>query len=201
MIKPATGKASLRQNSFLIVSGSEQFDMVCKRVLADVRYTVADFQKSASAARRCIMERDYDVVIINAPLADEFGHELARDIALRGNASILVAAPSEVSDTIFDHVVNEGILVIGKPLPKARLEKIIRFMIATQNRMRRLEKKVQTVNEKMEENRLVSKAKLLLVERRHMTEDDAHRYIGKLAMDNGVSRRRVAEAILEETED
>ena len=31
-----------------------------------------------------------------------------------------------------------------------------------------------------------------------MTEDEAHKYIGKEAMDQGVSRRKIAEAILAE---
>ena len=45
---------------------------------------------------------------------------------------------------------------------------------------------------------MVSRAKLLLVEKKHMTEDEAHRYIGKLAMDGGVSRGIAARQIVEE---
>ena len=66
--------------------------------------------------------------------------------------------------------------------------------------MHKLETKTLSVEEKMEEIRLVSRAKLLLVEKKNMTEDEAHRYIGKEAMDHGVSRKKIAEALLKELE-
>jgi response regulator NasT len=50
----------------------------------------------------------------------------------------------------------------------------------------------------MEELRLVSKAKILLVEKKQMTEDEAHRFIGKQAMNRGISRRKIAEEILDD---
>ena len=61
-----------------------------------------------------------------------------------------------------------------------------------------MEKKRLSLEEKMEELRVVSKAKILLVERKHMSEDEAHRYIGKCAMNRGVSRRKIAEEILDD---
>ena len=64
--------------------------------------------------------------------------------------------------------------------------------------MKTLEQKVQNAEEKVQEIRLIDKAKFLLVEQRHMTEDEAHRYIGKNAMDHGVSRKRIAQQIIDE---
>ena len=46
--------------------------------------------------------------------------------------------------------------------------------------------------------RVVNKAKLVLINKKKMSEDEAHRYIGKLAMDNGISRGRAAERILDD---
>ena len=53
-----------------------------------------------------------------------------------------------------------------------------------------------TLQEKMEEIRLVNRAKWLLIEELKMTEQEAHRYIEKQAMDRCVTRRAVAEQIL-----
>ena len=53
-----------------------------------------------------------------------------------------------------------------------------------------------TIEEKMEEIRLVNRAKWLLIECLSMTEADAHRYIEKTAMDTGSKRREVAESII-----
>ena len=109
--------------------------------------------------------------------------------------------PKEVYEDVLEKVTDYGILVLPKPFPKGRVDKAVRFLAAVQTRSLKLEKKIISVEEKMEELRLVSRAKILLVEKKSMTEDEAHRYIGKAAMDNGVSRKRVAEKILEGMED
>ena len=63
------------------------------------------------------------------------------------------------------------------------------------------EKKIQKAEEKLEELKIVNQAKFLLIEKKHMTEDEAHRYIGKQAMDGGISRGRAAQRILDDLED
>ena len=184
--------------SVLIVSASEQFTAAVKKMVKGV--IMLDSKKSAATARRMILERYYDLVIINAPLPDEPGEDLAIDVTRECRASVLLVTPGEMYNDVLEHVTDFGILVLSKPVTFRRLDQAVRFLSAAQNTIRALEKEIQTTREKMEELRIVSKAKLVLIEQRHMTEDEAHRYIGKQAMDNGLSRRRAAERILDEYE-
>ena len=69
-------------------------------------------------------------------------------------------------------------------------------MAAVRERLRKLEKKTLSVEEKMEEIRLVNRAKWLLISELKMEEPQAHRYIEKQAMDRCVSKREVAEEII-----
>ena len=48
----------------------------------------------------------------------------------------------------------------------------------------------------MTEIRLVNRAKWLLIGELNMSEPDAHRYIEKQAMDNGVTKKEIAENII-----
>ncbi len=180
----------------LIVSASEQFVAMAKKSLVDC--ITIDIKKSAASARRALLEKNYDLIVVNAPIPDETGEVFCLDAVERTNASVLLICPRDVSEDISDHVTDHGVLVLPKPAPHGSLDRNIRFLLATQNRMHRLEKKTLSVEEKMEEIRIVSRAKLLLVEKKHMTEEEAHRYIGKEAMDHGVSRKKIAEAILKD---
>lgn len=182
----------------LIVSASEQFTAAVRKLLKGV--IMLDAKKSAATARRMILERYYDLVIINAPLPDEPGEDFAIDVTRDCNASVLLVTSGEVYEDVLEHVTDFGVLVIAKPLTYRRLDQAIRFLSAVQNTVHRMEKQLQTEHEKMEELRIVSKAKLVLIEQKHMTEDEAHRFIGKQAMDSGISRRRAAERILDELE-
>ena len=59
-----------------------------------------------------------------------------------------------------------------------------------------MEQKTASIEEKMEEIRIVNRAKWLLIEELKMSEKEAHRYIEKQAMDRCVTRRVIAEKIL-----
>ena len=48
----------------------------------------------------------------------------------------------------------------------------------------------------MEEIRLVNRAKWLLISELKMSENDAHKYIEKQAMDRCITRRAMAESII-----
>ncbi len=191
-------KSEGMSRSILIVSSSEQFDAIVKRSLAG--FITIDVRKSASIARRCLLERDYDLIVINAPLPDEMGVEFSLDAAEKTNSSILLVTPEDIYDDVLEKVTDCGVLVVSKPVPRGRIDKAIRYMISTQNRVRRLVSKNRKLEEKMEELRLVSRAKILLVEKRKMTEDEAHSYIGRQAMNNGVSRKHIAELLIEDLE-
>ena len=188
------------QHSVLIISASEQFDVIAKKSLRPGTFVTVEFRKSASLARRSILERYYDMVVINAPLPDENGIGIALDIAEKTNASVLMVVPKEIFEDVLEKVTDYGILVLPKPFPKGRMDQSIRFIAACQNRVRGLEQKLRSQDEKMEELRRVSRAKLLLVEKKGMSEDEAHRYIGKIAMDNGISRGRAADRVIDDLE-
>ena len=57
-------------------------------------------------------------------------------------------------------------------------------------------KKQRTVEDKMAEIRLVNKAKWALIEKKGMSEDEAHKFIEHLAMNQRITRREAAEIIL-----
>ena len=58
------------------------------------------------------------------------------------------------------------------------------------------EKKTLSIEEKMEEIRIVNRAKWLLISELKLDEPEAHRYIEKQAMDRCVSKRVVAEEVI-----
>ncbi|MBO5999868.1 MAG: ANTAR domain-containing protein [Lachnospiraceae bacterium] len=187
-------------HSILIVSGSEQFDIAVKKALPAGSTSAVDVRRSEAVARRGVLDRYYDIVLINTPLPDGMGIDFAMDIAENGSASVCLVTPQEIYDQVLDHVTDYGILVLSKSFPAERLSHALRFLIASRNRMSALEAEVEAVKERMEEQRLINKVKFLLIEKKHMTEDEAHRFIGRQAMNSGVSRKRAAEQLLEDLE-
>ena len=188
------------QHSILIVSGVERFDALIRKMLRPGMFMSVEFKNNAAAARRCILERYYDLIVVNAPLPDENGVDLVLDMAVSCSASILIIVPSGTYEDVLERVTDHGILALEKPFPTVRLSHAVRFLSAQQAAIRRMEKKVRDAEERTDDLRIIDKAKFLLMEKKHMTEEEAHRFIGKKAMDQGMTRRRIARQLIDEYE-
>ncbi len=186
-----------RDYSILIVSSSEQFNTTVKKVIPGGRFNSIEIRKSESAARRELLEHSYDIVIINSPLSDGKATDFLKDIYNNNNMGIIYVVSAEVFSKVSEYLVDYGIITVGKPIKDNSLEISIRLLLSLQSKIKESKKQITKLEDKMNELRLVSRAKLVLVQR-GMTEDEAHEYIIRTAMNSGLSKKAVAEDILDD---
>lgn len=180
----------------LVVSSSQKMNTAFAPLLSPSLYEPVAYAQSTAGAKRLLLERAYDFVIVNAPLADDAGIRFAMDAASDRSTVVLLLVPEEKFEEIREFVTPGGVYTLAKPTSAAMLTRALGWMAATRERLAKLSEKTATVEEKMEEIRLVNRAKWLLIERLSMTEADAHRTIEKRAMDTGQTRRKIAEDII-----
>ena len=185
-----------RTYSVLIVSASDNFTNSIMPLLPMTDYWPVTTVHSVGGARRRIVESEFDIVLINAPLPDDFGMRLAIDICSNSGAGVLLLVKNEHFNDIYSKVVSYGVITLSKPTNMQMVAQNLRILCATRERLRQMEAKQATVEEKIEEIRLVNRAKWLLIECLSMTEPEAHRYIEKQSMDLRISKREVAENII-----
>ena len=63
----------------LIVSAGASSNEYISARLAELGYTRPAIIPSGAEARRRMLESDFELIVVNAPLPDEFGHELCAD--------------------------------------------------------------------------------------------------------------------------
>lgn len=182
--------------SVLLVSASDKLTDSLRRLLPESRYSPVVTAADASGARRRLLEERYDLVIVNTPLPDDFGTRLALDVCDSSGTGVLLLVGAEHYPDVNARVSPYGVLVLSKPTSAQLLTQSLLLLCGTRERLRRMEQKAASIEEKMEEIRLVNRAKWLLIEQLKMTEQDAHRYIEKQAMDRCVTKRVIAEQIL-----
>ena len=190
--------AAIRQHDVIIISSYEKMGASIKRALGTERYDKIDACKSASSAGRIFLEKSYDIAIINLPLSDQPGVDLAIDISDRYHTGVIVIASAEISEDVAEKVTDHGIILVVKPASSRIVSRATRFMCAMQDKLSGARKKATTLEEKMSEIRIVNRAKWYLIDNKHMSEDDAHKYINKFAMDKCISKGQAAEMILKE---
>ena len=185
-----------RTYSVLIVTASDSFTNNVMPLLPMTDYWPVTTARSVGEARRRIAETAFDIVLINAPLPDDFGMRLAIDICANSGAGVLLMVKTDLFNDIYAKVVNYGVITLSKPTNLQMVTQNLRILCATRERIRQMEAKQATVEEKIEEIRLVNHAKWLLIQCLSMTEPEAHRYIEKQSMDERISKREVAENII-----
>ena len=136
-------------------------------------------------------------MIVNAPLADEFGTRLCMDVSLSPGTVAVIFVPSEVYDEIVNKSAPHGVFVIRKPVAQQTVVQSLSLLISARERLRSVEKKAGKAENKLEEIRVVNKAKWVLIDNEDMSENDAHKYIEKAAMDAGITKKQAAQIIIE----
>ncbi len=182
--------------SVLIVSAAENFNTVLHELLPESRYFPVKFVSSINSAKHALADRGYDYVIINSPLPDDIGIRFSIDISTSNDRVILFLVRAELQADIYDKVAEYGIFTLAKPTNRQMLTTALSWMSTTRERLRKAQKKTLSIEEKMEEIRLVNRAKWLLISELKMDEPEAHRYIEKQAMDRCISKREVAKEII-----
>ncbi len=183
------------QYRVLIVSSVEKIYEYITEILPPGEFSPILRAASAGEAKRMLVSDEADIVIINTPLPDEFGTELALDLS-GGTAGVLLLVKNDYFDQVCYKVEREGVLTVGKPSSRQTLYGAVKLAAAMSARLAKMERKNKTLREKMADIRTVNRAKWLLIENLNMTERDAHYYIEKQAMDMRLSRHEVAENII-----
>ena len=179
----------------LLVSGGNQAYEYLSGLLPSDEFDPILHVSSAGEAKRLLLSSDFDITVINAPLCDEFGSELALDLS-EGAMGILLLCKNEVYEQVCCKVEDCGVLTLPKPVNRSMLYSAIKLLSAVHARLEKMEKKNRTLQDKMADIRVVNRAKWLLIENLNMSEKEAHYYIEKQAMDMRLSRREAAEYLI-----
>ena len=185
-----------RTYSVLLVTVSEKLDTQMRALLPETDFFPVKSARSVGQARRMLLDSRFDLVLIQTPLKDDFGTQLAIDVCVESSAGALLFVKAELYDSVNARVMEYGVVTLSMPSSGALVSQSLRMLCAQRERLRRMEQKQQSVEDKIEEIRLVNRAKWLLIECLSMTESDAQRYIERQSMDQRITKRRAAENII-----
>ena len=180
----------------LLVSASEKFNTATLPLLPSTDYWPVTVAGSIAEARRMMINTSFDLVLVNAPLPDDMGADFAAEACAESDAGVLLLIRSELYETTYYRLLSSGVITLSKPTSLQTMSQTLRVLCAIRERLRGMRRHQATVEEKIEELRLVSRAKWLLIECLHMTEPDAHRYITRQAMEQRTSKKEIAENII-----
>jgi len=183
---------TLDTHSVLLVTKDSKISSLITAMLIPPVFEVkaiSDFNE----ARRICSERVFNIVI--ADYSDGDGADFATDIS-DSISTILLLTPATLFEEVSYRVESSGILTLNCPFDQFYFYNMIKVAIAVQYKVQILSSQTIKLKVKMEEIRIANRAKMLLMQNLNMTEQEAHHYIEKEAMNRGMKKTAVAENII-----
>ena len=182
--------------SVLVVSSQESFNNAIAAMLPKASFQPTVNVSTVAAARRAVAERHFDFVIINSPVKDDLGMRFAIDCSTSHRALVLLLIPGEIHGEVYARVGEHGVFTLSKPMSRQSMDNALRWLLTAKRKLSGAENKTTKIEDKMEEIRLVNKAKWLLISNEGMLEPEAHRFLEKEAMDRCITKKAVAKEII-----
>jgi response regulator NasT len=155
---------------------------------------------SSNESRRMLSEEEFDLIIIKSPLLDEAGELFALYAAQKTKAQIILLVKNNYLKQIVEKVGEQGIFTLGYPVDDFLFFQTLGIAFSVNVKLNGIHNENTKLRARLEEIKLVNRAKFLLVEHLSYTEEKAHKYIEKTAMDRRVSKTLVCQDIIKNLE-
>lgn len=183
--------------SVLIVSPGGRLRESLAPLLPPGEYAPVVSAHSAGEARRCLLGQEFDLIVINSPLPDGPGIQLAEDLCGETEAGVLLLVKAEAYEEVADRVRASGVLTLYKPSSRLLAGYALKTLCAMRERLRSRGRRAVSVEEKIRELRIIDRAKWALIEGQGLSEPEAHRALERMAMERRVTKKQAALEIIE----
>ena len=147
-------------------------------------------------ARRLLLEQSFELCIVNAPMRDESGENLAMHIAASYSSQVILLVKAEYYEEVTALVGDYGVITVQKPMTRASFLSALQVTKVFHSKLQLMQAKNNKLQQQIKDIRIVNRAKYILISIMGMSEDEAHKYIERQAMDTRTSKREIAENIL-----
>lgn len=186
----------MQQGKILIADDDAMLRLDLRTMLEALGYQVVGEAEDGEMACRLARSLCPDLVVLDVMMPGVNGLEAAEIMSKeRLCAVIMLTAYSDIP--IIEQANRAGVLAyLVKPFRQQELQPTIEIALSRYREMLALSGALDSAHEEMEANRLVARAKTVLIERFNLSDQEAHRRLHAQALATNRSLRQIAEAIL-----
>lgn len=187
------------KTSVLVAAQTEKTAVQIRNILP-AGFGRVSFTDSLTAARQKLAAEQMDMLVVFLPLKDCTGLDAVVDLQMKyPMMGILLLVRSEGYEQTVYRVQDAGIMVLERPISTMTFQQTLNIMNTMRKRVAALSRENDKLRKKLDDERYISRAKGLLIEKGLMTEQEAHRYLEKQAMDNAISKKEIALRVIRDS--
>ena len=190
-------KLTDRIGAILVIAAKPRIQSSVRSALT-AKYGRVLTAETVQEARRAVEREKIVLMVIFSPLKDE--EEIPRlfDMAdRRGIAAGYIVGREIYGETAY-RLEGRNVFVVAYPLQMDQVLQLVSFLHQVQRRFWLVLSEQERLQRQVQDIQIACRVKCLLVEKREMTEEEAHHFIEQEAMNTGLSKREAALKILKE---
>ena len=190
-------KLTDRIGAILVIAAKPRIQSSVRSALT-AKYGRVLTAETVQEARRAVEREKIALMVIFSPLKDE--EEIPRlfDMAdRRGIAAGYIVGREIYGETAY-RLEGRNVFVVAYPLQMDQVLQLVSFLHQVQRRFWLVLSEQERLQRQVQDIQIVCRVKCMLVEKREMTEEEAHHFIEQEAMNTGLSKREAALKILKE---
>ena len=147
--------------ALIVSAGANSNEYIAAR-LSEMGYSRPVIIPSGAEARRRMSESDFELIVVNAPLPDEFGHELCITAVEQTDAGVVFLVKAAQAEQLLAPLNEQGVLLLSKPFTTPLFLQAMHMAAAGNHRLQRLRQENARLQDKIGQLRLISRAKCCL---------------------------------------
>ena len=136
------------------------------------------------------------LIVLQSDAPDAQALHRCAELAETAEAVFLLLVRQEAYGAAWRTLQKHGVRVMTWPMEQAVLTQTLRNLLLLKKSMQTMQAQTDQLRSQLQDLKRIQKAKGLLMRQLGMTEQDAHRWIEKAAMDRCVKKREIAETII-----
>ena len=184
------------KKNILIAAKSEKICDIYKGSLNEDLFSATIMTDAASI--RFLDLNAYSAAFFFLPLSDENGLKLIPELCKKTDIPFGVIVNPDISEKVNEKLSESNVFVLKKPFSRSDLSLAAELLARFYEKQQTFRDKIKSLESKNDEIKLMSRTKLLLIEKLNMSENEAHSYILHRAMDSQKSIAAVCKEIISE---
>ena len=170
---------------------------VLKRAINDCGYQLLERIRAADELLAAVEHFQPNCLVVGIDLPDSNTLQMLATLNELAPLPVVMFAEKDTPQ-IIQKVVAAGVSAfVVDDIQPSRLSSIISVAMARFNEQQQLKTQLKETQNKLEERKLLDKAKGLLMKQKGYSEDEAYKNLRKMSMDKGESMGRVAQSIID----
>ena len=104
--------------ALIVSAGASSNEYIAAR-LTEMGYSRPVIIPSGAEARRRMTESDFELIVVNSPLPDEFGHEVCINAVEKTDAGVVFLVKAAQAEQLLGPLSEQGVLLLSKPFSTA----------------------------------------------------------------------------------